>query len=169
MTVYGVFEGLVEPLRGQSMNACLCGDLLLLVHATCTPNDAEWSQLQDMARRTRPRALFVFAPPGCPGPTAKQRGIAAATWSGLGYQAKIALMTDSRLLRGMLTAIQWLTKQETWCFAPKDFDLACNALGIDAETKAIVCTEAFAMAREFGLSEELAYLDPTPLAKRNAS
>jgi hypothetical protein len=150
----------VEPLRGQTIAASACGDLLLLVHGACAASDEEWATLMDLSRALRPRALFVFTPAGCPGPTATQRNVAAGTWKDLGYKAPIVLLTESRLLRGMLTAIHWLSKQQATAYAPNDLGLACDALHVDARTGMALRVEAFAMAGHLGVQSQLAYLDP---------
>jgi hypothetical protein len=153
-------KAFVEPFRGKTLCAQACGDLLLIVHGESTPAEAEWAEMLAFTRGQRARALLVITPKNCRGPTATQRSAAAATWEGLGYRAPMVMITDSRLSRGMMTAVRWLTKQSATAYAPEQFGRACEQLGLDEAACASVRTEAFALARHLHVEHELSYLDP---------
>jgi hypothetical protein len=114
----------------------------------------------DLALHYRPRTLCVFIPNSCPGPTATQRSSAANYWSRVGERAPMALLTESRLLRGMLTAMQWLTKHAATPYSPKGLELAFDEIDVKKETRGQLRAEAFGMAKHLGVAVELAYLDP---------
>jgi hypothetical protein len=139
--------------------------LLIIVHGAARPADTDWTEMLALTRKARPRALLVVTPKSCPGPTATQRSAAAATWGGLGYRAPMIMLTESRLLRGMMTAVQWLTTQSATAYAPEQVGRACEDLGLDEAAFTAVRSEAFAMARHLHVEHELAYLDPA-LGKR---
>jgi hypothetical protein len=141
------------------MIAARCADLLLIVHGGEGPSDEDWHAMLALAEQTRPRALLVFAPAACPGPNRVQRRRAAVMWKGLGYRAPLVLLSESRLLRGMVTATEWVTRQPAWSFAPTEVALAWDALGLDRETRAFSCAMAWGMAGELGVAEDLAYLE----------
>lgn len=159
----------MEPFRGQTLCVTACDDLVVVVHGAEAPSDGEWSELLRQGVKLRPRALLVFTPPGCPGPSAKQRGAAAATWLELGYQAPIALITESRLLRGALLAIQWITKQPATAYAPSDLERACDALALDPDARVTMRQVAFELAQHLGVAPALSYLNPSSDSRSVAS
>jgi hypothetical protein len=138
--------------------------VIVIVHGAVRPSDAEWREVLDRSLHRKPRGLIVFSPKSCPGPTATQRSEAAATWKAIGDRVPMAMVTDSRIIRGMVTAVQWLTKQPATAHAPERVEAACGAVGLDEAACATLRAEAFDMARHLGVEDELGYLAPHSVA-----
>jgi hypothetical protein len=154
----------LKLLRGQTVCAFAYEDVVVVVHGASRPADGEWGVMIDLWVQHRPRALVVFTPRSCPGPTAKQRSEVATAWKTIGDHVPMAMITESRVIRGMLTAMQWLTRQPATPYAPNKLEAACHALGIDEAACAALRAEALDMARHLGVEDELSYLSPHSVA-----
>lgn len=94
-------------------------DLAILCQSQHTPSDDSWDAWVDWSVLNKYRVLLVSTHGGSPTP--RQRRHLAERRS----QAKlppefVALLTDSGLLRGVLTAFAWITGNTVRAFAPAD-------------------------------------------------
>ena len=73
--------------------------------------DADWSYNLDVSRRHAAslRGVLVAGHPESPGITARQRSDGARMWHEIGVKPRIAVLTDSPLQRGIVTAVSWVT------------------------------------------------------------
>ena len=83
--------------------------VIVLVHTKDSPTDEEWKAYCDDARkwRTQVRGILVLSEGG--GPNSVQRGELEAALDHPEYNAKTAVVTLSRVARGIVTALSWFT------------------------------------------------------------
>jgi hypothetical protein len=93
---------------GLTFGATRQGVMVQIYYAV--PADPEWDDMLTFtaARRSSLRAFLAVARGGI-GPTSKQRQRLAEVLKAFPLQVPFALMSDSRVNRGVLTAINWIT------------------------------------------------------------
>jgi hypothetical protein len=104
--------------RAHTMAYRFVDDVLVMVHTVTAPSDEEWNDhVQRLARtRTSLRGVMVFTAGG--GPTSKQRErLRSAVPSSI---PPTAIMTDSPLVRGIITSINWFVNNPLSAFHPDD-------------------------------------------------
>jgi hypothetical protein len=103
-----------------------------------SPSDDDWRKLLDylLAHKDKLKGSMVFVH-GDGGLTAKQRSELAEVIKVMRPGFRSAVMTSSRVTRGVLTALNWLTKKhdDSSAFAPTDFDGAAAFLGMGIPEK----------------------------------
>lgn len=112
--------------------------LLLIVHSERDPNDAEWSRLLHHAAWQPYAGILVVTRGG--GPTAKQRRELDTYWGPRGAPP-IAVATDSRAARSLLTALSWFLRHPVRGFAASEVPLALkhlNALHLERDVLALI-------------------------------
>lgn len=110
-----------------------------LVHAVFdAPDDNEWRKLLDYltAHKDSIRGTIVVVH-GDGGLTAKQRSGLAEVIKAMRPGFRSAVMTESRVTRGVLTALNWLTKKQddSRAFSLADFEGAAAFLGMGIPEK----------------------------------
>lgn len=100
--------------------------------AFAAPSDEEWRKLLDFMRSNKDsvRGAIVFVH-GDNGLTAKQRSELADVIKLMRPGFRTAVLTESRVTRGVLTALNWLTKKQddSRAFSLDAFDDAMTFLG----------------------------------------
>ncbi len=83
--------------------------LVILVHSKDAPSDAEWKVYTDDMRKwcQQIRGILVLSEGG--GPNGVQRGELEAALGNDTFKAKTAVVTLSRIARGIVTAISWFS------------------------------------------------------------
>ena len=114
-------------------------DVLIGVHTTESPTDEDWDAWIDASRRALDghggcRALVVSMGAN---PNSKQRSKVNELFQD--RPQRVAVMLDSRLARGAVTALSWFNP-EIKPFNLAQFDEACNHLDIRGEMRARVRT-----------------------------
>lgn len=116
---------------GGEVSAARVGDLWIYVGPDRPLDDATWREYLDLCAQEVKRngpypGILVWAPRH--GPTAHQRRIMTEQYGAalrLDRQRRFALITESALVRGIMTALSWVasgTKMNA--FAPSDVDAA---------------------------------------------
>jgi hypothetical protein len=105
------------------------------------PTDKEWAEMLaaiEGRSRTLKSALAVVRGEG--GPSSKQREALARVLKSTRPDLRFALVTDSVLVRGVLTAINWLTGKgsTTAAFPSRDLDAGLDFIQLTPEEKAAV-------------------------------
>jgi hypothetical protein len=113
-------------------------DELIVSSAGATITDREWrehcEQLRTLARLGTPaRAMVIFGVGN--GPDARQRQVLADDYKDVGL-LKVALLTDSTLARGALTAIGWLMNAAPKAYGHSELDPALTWLATFAKFNA---------------------------------
>lgn len=109
-------------------------ELLILCYLQASPSDAEWDVWLARERRMEHRALLVWTDGGAP--NARQRArVAAETGHGLAARPSVALLTDSVVIRSVMTAFTWVLgpAHPIKAFPREAVDQALQWLGVHAQ------------------------------------
>jgi hypothetical protein len=148
-----------EPSRfllGKTLAVYHRAHIGVVVHASVAPSAADWTAMLH-AMDPRTRAILVLVPPGCPGPSAAQRKETADHWLGHGDMPPTAVVTDSRLHRGIITAINWLVGNGVKAYATPSPE-ARQHLDATVELWNAVLQQARDVGMQLGVAEALPYL-----------
>ena len=126
-----------EPtfLSGNAGNVRVC------VHGAKAPLDKEWhAYVDDLAVNGKGlKGILVYTAGG--GPNAAQRKYLAELWTRRGSELPVALMSPSTVVRGMVTALNWVLPKPIRTFNPDHPDEAVRFLKLDAaESRAALAT-----------------------------
>jgi hypothetical protein len=103
------------------------GDLLLVLHTAALPTDEEWrAYLDTIANMQNHVRQLVFTDGG--GPTTNQRAALVEV-----LRDKIntgSVISSNRIIRHVVTAINWLGPHNVRSFAPHELDRALEHLGV---------------------------------------
>ncbi|MEL6339125.1 MAG: hypothetical protein AAFP04_03035 [Myxococcota bacterium] len=104
----------------STMHYEYAGDIMIVVHRDEAPGDDEWAAyVAEMERATRAgemRALLILTP-GV-GPNAKQRNVVTSMWKRVGENPPTAVITPSRFVRGVITALNYFLPRQITAFSP---------------------------------------------------
>lgn len=105
------------------------GRVYLVVHSADSPNDVEWNAwISDMERSVDTVAgLFVWTAGG--GPDASQRRSAQAFWGRVGRKP-VAICNGSTVVRGIITALNWVAGRQFRSFPLEAAVNAAISLGL---------------------------------------
>ena len=97
------------------------GELCICVHSAASPSAAEWEGMIDELRHIPMAKLKILAVTDGGGPGTVQRGQLIDFLGGA--HPRIAVVSDSIAVRGIVTALSWFTSN-TKCFSPSGFTQA---------------------------------------------
>ena len=124
------------------------GRVLLGVHHQHPPTDEEWARWIALAiERSAEGVRTIVESGGSTGPNAKQRKALAEALQGVNIRS--AILTDSLIVRGIVTAIAWLNVSLR-AFAPDQQREAADYLGLDASERAWAFAELRRMRADLG-------------------
>jgi hypothetical protein len=125
-------------------------DVMLCVHSMEPPTETEWKAFIDacdeLGRRRGIRGLLALANVSL---TPKQRGNAADTLK-RNKTELAAVVTESRLTRGAVTAIGWITGVNR-AYSPQELDRAFQDLRVSTITRNAMRTAAKEFCVELGV------------------
>jgi hypothetical protein len=101
--------------------------VMVCVHDEHAPTDAEWDRWIELLRQRVGRDARVFVETRGGGPNAKQRKLLADAAKDLDLRS--AVLSDSIVVRGILTAIAWLGVPLR-AFSPGEYRPAAEYLGL---------------------------------------
>jgi hypothetical protein len=115
------------------------GDVLVLVHGAQNPRDSEWNAYVEYARAAvhggQPlTALLVTTLGGSPN-ASQRKAILAAGGDKL---VPTCVCTDSRVARGVITAIRWVASVPMHALPLTDIEMALQLLDVPAQQHAAV-------------------------------
>lgn len=101
------------------------GEIMVVIHTSDPPNDAEWREYIDGVLSTDLHSLrsVVITDGGAPN-SAQRKALNEAL---NGAEVPGIVVTPSALVRGVVTALSWFNKKIK-AYAPEDFDRACTYL-----------------------------------------
>jgi hypothetical protein len=107
--------------------------LVVAVNTDADPSDADWDAfLKDLVPVVPVlRGMLVYT--AGPGPSVSQRARANAVLAKAQANLPIAVMTSSRMARGIVTAFSWAVDRNIKAFAPTDFQGAVDFLGLSPD------------------------------------
>jgi len=129
---------------GRTLRFALVEDLFLIVHAPVDPEPRDWSVLMAQSRASARGFRRCLVSSGDAKLTAKQRGELAAFVKG--HECKVAVLLDSAVTRGMVTALGWVTGKYR-AFGSEDIEGAAAYLGTQLDP-ARIRDEILTMRRE---------------------
>jgi hypothetical protein len=126
--------------------------LAVAVYANDSPTDEDWGgYLEVMRSLEHGYRMVIFSSGG--GPTTMQRRDLESITEGQ-ETARVAVITSSRLARGIVTAIRWFNR-DIKAFEPAHRDAAFTFLALDKVERDDVLRLAKSMATELGVAEQL--------------
>jgi hypothetical protein len=118
------------------------------VNTDLDPSDEDWdAYLKDITQYVKGlKGVLIYTPKS--GPSAPQRARANAAFEGTKAGIPTAVMTGSRMVRGIVTAFSWALGGKIKAFAPNDFQGAVEYLELtpDDQLKAKVVLKQLARA-----------------------
>jgi hypothetical protein len=117
------------------------GDLMVLFHTERDPSEAEWDRWIATERLRKHRALLILTRGGAP--NSKQRArVADVLNAHAGPNPPVALLTDSTMLRAMMTAFTWLLRRQhrMKAFAPTAVEEAVAWTAVDVRPEDVLAT-----------------------------
>jgi hypothetical protein len=105
----------------------------IVVHGDQAPSDDDWEQyIRDVVANCRTlKGVLVYT--GNSGPTAPQRARSSDAFREAGAEINTAIMTSSRLVRGIVTALTWAVGGKVKAFSTMEFNQAAAYLGLDED------------------------------------
>jgi hypothetical protein len=137
--------------RGHTMVYRYVDGIYVMVHTVTAPSDDEWNQHCKELETVHAslRGVLVFTAGG--GPTSKQRErLRSSVPSSI---PPTAIMTDSALVRGIITSINWFVNNPLSAFEPQNLDGALRHIargGAPIDAAKIVSTVRV-LAKELGV------------------
>jgi len=123
--------------------------LLIGVHYAAPPTDDEWERWMQLVRdRDGQQVRTMVEAHQAGGPNAKQRRLLEETVRGVDIMT--AVLTDSVVTRGIVTAIAWLNISLR-AFAPDQHAAAMTYLGLSEDERAYAMNELPRLRRECGV------------------
>jgi hypothetical protein len=129
---------------GRTLRFAQIDDLFLIVHAHADPDPRDWALLMDESRTSARRFRRSLVSSGDAKLTPKQRSELAEFVRG--HECKIAVLLDSAITRGMVTALGWVTGKYR-AFDSNDIEGAAAYLGTQLEP-ARIRDEILSMRKE---------------------
>ena len=119
-------------------------DVLVVLHGRTAPTDDRWTELVVAASRPKPdggrapkawTAVLIYSLGGMP--TVTQRSKLGRMLTVTGQAPPVALVSESPLARGILTAVRWIfpVMRTIHAYAPEQRASALLWLGLDAERR----------------------------------
>lgn len=107
--------------------------LAIVVHTSEPPTDEDYDafceELVTAVKQDGIKGMLIYSEEA--GPSAAQRSRSSAMLKEAGAaDLKIAIMSGSRLVRGMVTAFSWAMAGNVHAFSTRDFDKALDSFGI---------------------------------------
>jgi hypothetical protein len=122
-------------------------DVVIIVHGTEPPTTEEWEAWLDFYMETAAaRRLPIYMVTEGGGPDVNQRDSMNRRFSTL--KPRAAVVTNSRLVRGIITALQWVGQLELKGFVPEKRHDALVYLGVGADMMKAMDRTVLDMQRE---------------------
>ena len=109
--------------------------VLVVIHATIEPSDAEWADWMRCMQAGGYDSILVITEGAAP--TSKQRTLTNEFW-GTRTKPKMAVVTDSKVVRGAIFAFYWLFQGAMKPFAPANLDEAMAFLQVPPQDRPAV-------------------------------
>ena len=124
------------------------------VNTDTDPSDEDWdAYLTDVAQHLRGlKGVLVYTPKS--GPSAPQRARANAAFEKNKADIPTAVMTSSRMVRGIVTALSWALGSKIKAFSENDFQGAVDFLELDPEEQLKIKVVLKQLARAANLQVE---------------
>jgi hypothetical protein len=102
---------------------------VILVHSEAAPSDKDWGKYIDFIKaQKRPETKILVVGKGGPPPSAAQRAKLATVFEKSGVPT--AVLTDSQISRGVVTALNWIFPQKLAAFPTARLEDALIYVGL---------------------------------------
>lgn len=127
-------------MKRATMQHARVGAVHLVVHSSENPTDEEWSNYLDDMEAFLPRMRGVMVLTHGGGPTATQRAKFKTFWGSqkIDPEVRLAVLTSSVMVRGIVTAVTWFVKNPIQTFAPTSLDEAFTFLGLTGHERTLL-------------------------------
>lgn len=123
---------------------------LLVVHGARPASAQEWNRylaefiLPDLS------GVLIVVDSSYAGPTALQRAQATDTAKQAGIFPRIAVVTGSRMHRGIVTVVSWMQRGNLVAFSPRELPAAMDYVGIAPDRRVVALSRVHELARRVG-------------------
>lgn len=124
--------------------------LFLVVHKKDNPDDEEWNQYVEYSRKNLGNFTCTMILSEGGGPNTLQRGALNDMLEAANYKGKVAVVSLSSLVRGIVTALGWFNPNIK-AFSTLQVPLALTYLGFSKEEQEGVLLEIKRMRKDLGL------------------
>lgn len=127
--------------------------MFLVMHAKDNPSDQEWNEYVEFAKKNVQylRTTLIITEGG--GPSTVQRGELNDVLEKAGFKSKIAVVTLSRMVRGIVTAISWFNPNIK-AFSTIQVPAALEYLEIPVAERDVIFREIKTLRIKLGLPPE---------------
>jgi hypothetical protein len=103
---------------------------VILVHSKAAPSDKDWNKYVEFLKlQKKPETkILVVGKAGTPPPSAAQRAKLTSVFGKVGVPT--AVLTDSQIARGAVTALNWIFPQKLSAFPTERLEDALAHLGL---------------------------------------
>jgi hypothetical protein len=125
--------------------------IAIVVHSDEAPADDDWdAYIADVAKHVAQiNGVLVYSDKV--GPSAPQRARSHAAFVKAGKELETVIMTGSRVVRGIVTALNWAVDGKVKAFSTHDFDPAIAVFKLDADQVLKVRVTLKQLARSAGV------------------
>lgn len=123
------------------------GGLMMLIHSTKSPTDAEWEPYFRELSKHDPTKIKSLAITAGGAPSGAQRKLVNDYLNG--RQSRAAVVTGNTFVRGVVTALSWFNSMMK-AYPPEDFDSALQYLGVRESEIALVRRELAVLQKRVG-------------------
>jgi hypothetical protein len=126
--------------------------LMVCVNTQVAPSDEEWDAYiaEILKHLGRIKGVLVYSETA--GPSAPQRTRATAAFGKQSITFPTAIMSGSRIVRGIVTALSWAAGDNIKAFATTDFKGTMEYLGLDSEEELKTRVVLKGLARSAGIT-----------------
>jgi hypothetical protein len=109
------------------------GVIMIAVHTKANPSDEDWdAYLADVNKHVRDlRGVLVYSESA--GPSSSQRARINDSYKTNNIKMRTAIMSGSRLVRGVVTAMSWTLADDIKSFSTTEFDKAMQYLELSED------------------------------------
>lgn len=134
-----------------TMRYLVVSSVAIMVHTKDNPSEEEWSDFMTRLRQDRGRygCALIFTDGG--GPSTMQRGQMNDAFEEIKFKGKVAVVTVSRLARGIVTALSWFNPNVK-SFTPLQVNAALEYLEVLPGDQDKVRNELTKVRSQLGLS-----------------
>jgi hypothetical protein len=128
------------------------GAIVVLVHGELEPSDEDFeAYVADVVKNIdQIKGGLVYTDKV--GPSAQQRARSNAAFANTGKDFEAAIMSGSRMVRGIVTALNWAVDGKVKAFSTKDFDGAVGIFNLDPDDVLKVRVTLKQLARAAGVT-----------------
>jgi hypothetical protein len=136
--------------RAAAMAMEVFGRTLLVVHGARPASVQEWDRYLVEFIVPGLSGVLIVVDSSYPGPTALQRAQATEAAKQAGIFPRIAVVTGSRMHRGIVTVVTWMQRGNLVAFSPKELPAAMDFVGIAPERRGVALSRVHELARRVG-------------------